>query len=147
MNILDQVARRTSRITPSTAEEFYAFCLARKLGEPLAAEHYLELLSHHSEEKLAAAFPRAVARPRKDSNLARSFHVELAHAHGNSHNRSTTKLLVIKVERRSVAAVIFAGQHLDYTQVRNLSSTASQAVGSTFGFLNWLLTNFDIESA
>jgi hypothetical protein len=147
MNILDQVARRTSRITPSTTEEFYAFCLARKLGEPLATEHYLGLLLQYSEEKLSAAFRRAVARPRKDADLARSFHVELAKRHGNGKNGSTVKLLAIKVERRSVAAVIFAGQHLDYTQVRNLSSAASQAVGSTFGFLSWLLTNFDIESA
>ena len=147
MNILDQIARRPSRFSPSSIQEFFAFCLARKLGEPLAAEHYLELLSRHSEETILAAFRRAVDGQQKNSNLARTFHLELASPHSNGKNGNTAKLLAIKVERRSIAAVVFAGEQIDYTQIRNLSSGAPQALDSTVGLLNWLLTNFDIESA
>src|SRR5436190_9152261 len=112
MNILDQIARRPSRFSPSSIQEFYAFCLARKLGEPLAAEHYLELLSRHSEEKLLAAFRRAVDGQQSKVNLARVFHLELANGHTNGKNGSTAKLLAIKVERRSIAVVIFAGEQI-----------------------------------
>lgn len=146
MNILDQIARRPNQTCPNTADEFFAFCLARELGEPFAAEHYVELLAQYSEDTLISAFHRAT-RKNNGSDLARSFHVELSKSHGNGGNGISHALLAIKVERRSIAAAIFNGDHLDYTQVRQLSSVAPKALASTDGFLNWLLANFDIESA
>jgi hypothetical protein len=56
-------------------------------------------------------------------------------------------LLAVKVERRSVAAAVFSGRHLEDAHVRHLSSVASRAQSSAVGFVNGMMSNFDIESA
>jgi hypothetical protein len=56
------------------------------------------------------------------------------------------KLMAIKVERRIVAATVFIGLQLDYTQVRQLSSSQAKAESSALGFVHWLAGMFDIDS-
>jgi len=58
-----------------------------------------------------------------------------------------TKLAAIKVERRSVAAAIFIGRGLDYTQTRELASDLGKAQTSAIGFINWVIATFGIQSA
>jgi hypothetical protein len=58
-----------------------------------------------------------------------------------------SKLVALKVERRSLAMAIFIDQRLDYTDVRQLSSSEEKADESAVGFLNWALSIFPIGSA
>jgi len=56
-------------------------------------------------------------------------------------------LAAIKIERRSVAVAVFTNRHLEYTQVRQLSSAADKADASAVGFVSWILATFDVTSA
>jgi hypothetical protein len=53
----------------------------------------------------------------------------------------------IKVERRSVAAAVFIGLHLEHTDVRHLSSQAKRAEASAIGFITRIASGFNVESA
>ena len=55
-------------------------------------------------------------------------------------------MLAVRVERRSIAAAVFCGERLEYTQMRHLSSTKEKALSSAVGFVDWLLESFAIES-
>ena len=55
-------------------------------------------------------------------------------------------LAAIKVERRSVAVAVFSNRHLEYTQVRQLSSVPEKADATTAGFVNWILVTFDVAT-
>jgi hypothetical protein len=46
-----------------------------------------------------------------------------------------------------VAAAIFRGGHLEYSDSRQLSSTRDKAGASAVGFVDWLLRRFPIEFA
>jgi hypothetical protein len=56
-------------------------------------------------------------------------------------------LIAIRIERRTVAAAFFRGEHLEYTDARQLSSAHDKALASAVGFINWLLGRFPAESA
>jgi hypothetical protein len=56
------------------------------------------------------------------------------------------KLVALKVDRRSVAAAVFSGRHLDYVQERQLATHPAKAEASTLGFVNWIVATFEIES-
>ena len=55
-------------------------------------------------------------------------------------------LLAIRVERRAVACAFFHGDHLEYSDVRQLASNRQKALGTTGHFVNWLLDAFPVES-
>ncbi len=57
-----------------------------------------------------------------------------------------SRLAAFKVERRSLAAAVFLGEQLDYTQVRQLSSDPAKAESSAVGFAQWIVTTFETES-
>ena len=94
---------------------------------------------------MMTAFRRAVRS--SDHDRGRRFHVEL-HPHGNSggNGRSATEA-AIRVERRAIAVAGFAGEHLSYTQVRQLSSVKDRALASAAGFINWITEQFQLDSA
>ena len=56
-------------------------------------------------------------------------------------------MAAFKVERRSIAVAVFVGRHLDYTQVRQLSSVAAKGEASAAGFVTWILSTFRLHSA
>lgn len=56
-------------------------------------------------------------------------------------------LAAIKVERRSIGVAVFIGNHLDYTEVRHLSSTYDKAEVSAVSFVNWVIGNFGVQAA
>ena len=57
------------------------------------------------------------------------------------------RLAAFRIDRRSVAAAIFIGAHLDYVEVRQLSSVHEKAEASALGFVNWIVRAFSVESA
>lgn len=60
---------------------------------------------------------------------------------------SSPNLIAIKVERRTVAVAIFIGGHLDFTEIRQLSSNPDKAEASAMGFISWVFTAFQSQSA
>ena len=58
-----------------------------------------------------------------------------------------SRLASFKIERRSLAAAVFAGEQIDYTQVRQLSSDHAKAESSAVGFEQWIVETFETQSA
>src|ERR1700737_3324914 len=116
--ILDRFGPKLSAFRPKTTAELFRLPLAQKINDAAAASHYAELLTQYSEADLLTAFRRAIQSGARD--LGRSFHVELHHSSGNGGNGHNSQLASIRVERRAVAVAIFSGDHLSYTQVRQL---------------------------
>jgi len=56
-------------------------------------------------------------------------------------------LISIRIERRTVAAAVFYGEQLEYTDSRQLSSDNDRAFASAVGFIRWMLNRFPVESA
>lgn len=148
-NILDRVARERPRVQyrPTTVREVFVLCLARKLGEPAAVEHYLGSAGEHSDETLLLAYRRTFNHSQPPRDVGRRFHAELAAAREQYDHVQAGRLLAIKVERRSIAVAVFIASTLDFHDVRQLSSQADKAEASAIGFLNWVISNFDIQSA
>ena len=148
-SILDQVAAKKplAGFRPTNIREFFALRLAQKLNEPAAAQHYAELAARRSEATLLLAYRRASNHGRPSPDLARRFHVELAAAREQEDHSHPKQLLAVKVERRSVAVAVFIGSKLDYHDARSLSSQPDKAESSALGFLRWVISNCEIESA
>jgi hypothetical protein len=151
--ILDRVARSSSagpysQFKPTSQQEFFSLRLAQKLGDASSAQHYAELAEHYSEVPLLTAYRRA---KRSGSHLdpARSFHVELERlGDRNGNGQEHRRLAAIRLERRAVAVVILAGDHLEYPPlVRQLPATNDRAVTSLATFLNWILERCPFETA
>lgn len=148
-NILDRLARRRPRVQyrPTTVRDLFGLRLAQKLGEPAAAEHYAELADEYSDETLLLAYRKAVDQSPPACDLGRRFHSELASAREPQAPIQTGCLLAIKVERRSIAVAVFVGSTLDFHDMRQLSSEAAKAEATAIGFLNWVISSFDIKTA
>ena len=144
--ILERFIHVAAPFRPRSPADVFALRLAHKLGDAAAAQHYAMLVASHSESHLLVAFRRTV-KSGQHSSLGRRFHMELERAHSDGQNGDATKLLAVRVERRSVAAAIFHGGQLEYTQVRQLSSSREKALTSAVGFINWIGSCFELESA
>jgi len=144
--ILDRFAKAQAAFRPTTMDDLLALALAYRLHEEAAAAHYAALASEHSPEALVCAYRRA-AKLANPGTLAARFHAELQNGNTRRASSSSVMLLSVKVERRSVAAAVFKGRHIEDTHVRQLSSVASRAQSSAVGFIHWMLSNFEIESA
>ncbi|MEN6537892.1 MAG: hypothetical protein ABFD89_29850 [Bryobacteraceae bacterium] len=59
----------------------------------------------------------------------------------------TRKLAAFAFGRRTVAAAVFSGEQLEYTQARQLSSESGKAEESAVGFANWIAQKFEVTSA
>ena len=145
--ILDRFTQSRTGFQPASMDELFALALAYRLGDHLAAEHYAELASEHSPERLVRVYHRALKAARRGGSLAAHFHAQLSTDVHHIPASHPVPLLAIKVERRSVAAAVFMGRHLEDLHVRHLSSVAARAQSSAVGFINWIMSNFPIESA
>jgi hypothetical protein len=150
-SILDQVAAaQHGEVRPKSPRQFLSLRLTQrlKLNTVQTATQYLTLAEEYPEARLLAAYRRIKNSSDSGGDHARRFHVELGRSKNCSgaedNNRAT--LLALKIERRSVAAAVFLGEHLDYTQERHLSSSREKAEASVSAFLNQLLSIFDVES-
>jgi hypothetical protein len=148
-NILNQVARnRQKRFAPASPEEYFALCLARRLGEPEAAGHYATLASQYSQSKLLCAYRRAASAGPHGERPARVFHDYLAASGANgSSGVPHPRLLAVRVERRAVAVAVFSGVHLEGRRVLQLSSDPARAEASTAGFIRAVLSENECPSA
>jgi hypothetical protein len=143
--ILSRFTPDYSAVRPQTVKELFGLRLARKLNDGDAAAHYAVLAARHSEECLVAAYHRAAAGGA--GGIAKRFHNELSRDDGCSDAcNPRLKLLALRVERRAVAAAVFYGEQIEYTQVRHLASVGSKALSTAVGFTNWLVEQFSPDS-
>jgi hypothetical protein len=143
MHYLADSGRLGPSFRPSTPTEFFALQLALRLRDTVNVARYIALTEHYRDDQILRAV-RGLAEGPESSGIelleAELGRMTTAPPMGNS------KLLAIKVERRTVAAAVFVGLHLDYTQVRQLSSSHTKAESSALGFVHWLAGMFDAES-
>jgi len=144
--LLDRFIPITTAFRPSTARELFALHLAQKLNDAAAVRHYVDLTDTHSEPQLLSAYRRTI-RANAGADTGRLFHAELKATHGNGQQSPSDSLIAIRIERRTIAAAVFHGEHMEYTDARQLSSDRDKAVASTAGFIGWLLSRFAVESA
>lgn len=145
-HILDRFVSPTASFQPKTLQELFALRLARKLGDVKAVRHYVSLADSYMEEQLLCAYRRA-KRCEGHGDLGRRFHVELERTRPNGHSTRDADQISIRIERRTVAAAIFLGGHLEYSDSRQLSSARDKAGASAVGFVGWLLDRFQVEFA
>jgi len=128
---------------PSTATELFALRLAQKLDDVAAVGHYVTLAESYSESQMLNAYRRTL-RSATNGDLGRQFQYEIAQAAPNGRDRDT-KLISIRVERRTVGACIFNGHRIEYADSRQLSSDNSKALDSALSFMTWILNRFPVE--
>ena len=145
MTILDRFGPKPSAFRPRRTADLFALRLAQKLNDAAAASHYAELVTQYSEGELLTAFRRVLNSGARD--LGRGFHVELRHSSINGSNGHSFELASLRVERRAVAVAVFSGEHLSYTQVRQLSSAKDKALESAVGFVHWIAEQFRLDTA
>src|SRR5262249_49750644 len=134
-----------TQFCPNTLTELFALRLAQRLGEPRAVRHFLTIVDRHSQGQLLSAYRRTIRNGHVDRG--RGLHKELQQVHSNGHDDRTIKLIAIRIERRTVAAAVFHGEQLEYTDSRQLSSDNERALVSGVGFIQWMLSRFPVESA
>jgi hypothetical protein len=144
-SLLDRFIPSTTGFRPRTTTELFALRLAQKLDDAKAVGHYLALLDSHSESQLLCAYRRTL-HGCPSGDLGRRFVQELARVHQNGHRDQQADLMAVRVERRAVSAAVFRGDHLEYTDARQLSSAREKALASAVGFVNWMLARFPVES-
>jgi hypothetical protein len=151
--ILDHIAKSTSaarfsQFRPASPQHFFALRLAQRLNDGEAAHHYVELSDRYSQAQLLTAYRRAKANA-PHSDLARSFHAELAHRgthNGNGVNHQ--RLAAIRIERRTIAVAIFDGNRLIYPPIaRQLSSDPEKALGSAAAFISHIRDRCSFDTA
>jgi hypothetical protein len=80
--------------------------------------------------------------------VAERFHLELDRIKpAASRDASRRRLVGIRVERRAIAVSICTGEHLEFSQVRQLSSSPDKALGSAIAFITRLMDKFSFECA
>ena len=131
---------------PSTARDLFALRLAQKLDDASAVHHYVILADRFTEGQLLWAYRRTL-RGNLNGDSGRRFQLQLERVPGNGNHEPQSKLIAIRVERRAVAAAVFQGQQLEYTDAKQLSSARDKALASSVGFIRWMLERFATESA
>jgi hypothetical protein len=152
--ILDRLARisppaEQNQFSPKSPEEYLALQLARRLNEPAAAQHYAALLGHHTARQLLTAYRRGRTRG-SQSDPARSFHDELRRMgdREDNDNKEPKQIAAIRVDRRALAVVILADDHLEYPPlIRQLSSDSNKAQSSAAGFISRVMQKCPFETA
>jgi hypothetical protein len=144
--LLDKFIPATTPFVPRTTTDLFALRLAQRLNDAVAVRHYAILAAAYSDSQLLAAYRRTM-RTAGNVDLGRRFHSELERAHANGSSDRSFKLIAIRVKRRAVAACIFHGDQLEYTDSRQLSSDKDKALASAVGFIAWMLNRFPVESA
>ena len=120
-------------VASTTAHEFFALRLASHLGEASIAQHYAELMEQYSEGQLLVAYRRALM---SHADLSRRFHRELEPLkERSSSGESRGRLAAIRIDRRVVAVAILNGEHLQFADARQLSSSPDKALASAISFI------------
>jgi len=145
-SFFDKFIPTSNSFRPRTTTELFALRLAQKLDDAPAVGHYVTLAENHSESQLLCAYRRTL-RANGNGDRGRVFHRELEHTRANGSHERNAGLISIRVERRTVAAAIFHGDHLEYADSRQFSSDHERALASAVGFVNWMLERFAVESA
>jgi hypothetical protein len=144
-SLFDKFKPVDSAFQPTTTTELFALRLAQRLNDPRGVRHFLTLTDGYSSGQLLCAYRKTIRNGHVDRG--RGFHAELERIHSNGVHDPYGKLISIRIERRTVAAAIFDGEHLAHTDSKQLSSSNDRALNSAVGFVEWTLNRFNVESA
>jgi len=135
--------KTVGRLRPSTTDEYFALLLAARLNDLVAANHYVELCRKYAPSQILGAYQGC-----KDSlNRARAFHAELDRAEPLPPSfLPTARTAAIRVERRAVAIVVFAGDHLKHADGVHLSTSIDRARNTAAAFLEKIISKFRFET-
>ncbi|HEU4983218.1 MAG TPA: hypothetical protein VFT88_11105 [Acidobacteriaceae bacterium] len=139
-SILEHVAKsHHSSFRPYSPEDYFVLSLARRLKDQPASQHYRILASQYPRSALLKACRKAITT--NPDRAARVFHeiLESLDARPQHLAPPQPRAMAIRVERRSVAVVLFAGTHLEGWRVRQLSSDARHAQECCVGFIRDVL--------
>lgn len=145
-SLLDRFAPPTGAFRPGTASELFALRLAQKLGDVSAVRYYVSLADSYAEFPMLCAYRRSV-RQGVNGSRGKQFLAELQRVGSSDRQDGCAKLMSIRVERRTIAAVILYGGRVEFADARQLSSSHDKARQSAVGFICWLLNRFPVESA
>ena len=96
---------------------------------------------------MISVYQRIIGSISKGENLGRRIREELQALHKNGTYSPSTILAGIRIERRSIGAVIFRDLRIEAVRVRQLPSNLSKAESSAAGFINQLVQDHAFESA
>jgi hypothetical protein len=145
-HLLDRFKPIPTDFQPTSPNEIFALRLAQKLGDTAAVRHYVTVVDGYSEAQILCAFRRTL-RNNGNGGHGKRFVEELQRVGNTDSHNGHTPLISIRIERRSVAAVIVHGVHLEYADARQLSSDRDKALASAVGFIRWMLGRFPVEAA
>lgn len=143
--ILDRFDAAPEVFRPRSVPECFALALAKRLGDVRNISQYVKLCGVHSRGKLAAAYQKTVSGGQHPAQVEQ-FREDLA---GNlaEVEIDDSKVLALKVERRTVAVAGFTGDRLDFTRILHLSSGRDRAFECAINFLSRTLVSFRPDSA
>src|SRR5947209_12054626 len=97
VSILDQVAltHSVAFFRPTTVGHVFALRLAQKLGEPSAAQHYVDLAQNYSDETMLLAYRKTFFQSDPAGSFGRRFHMELASINEQAERVQSDRLLAI----------------------------------------------------
>ncbi len=145
-SVFENFTRPSAAFRPESESDFFALLLAKRLGESAGVRHFAAFASQYPRERLLVACKHCL-NSGQDGNVAKRFRSEVERAGNYSNGWYSARLLCLRVERRSVTAVIMDGDRIHYVQTRQLASDRERAVASAIGFMNRLLSEFEPESA
>lgn len=144
--ILDRFMSRPAAFRPKSVSDLFALQLARRLNDAAGVGDYAQLASQHSRARLLVALRRAIKSGDR-LHLSERFHLQLEKIGTNGFANESADLLAVRVERRSLAAAIYHGEHMEYSQVRQLTSDKDKVVASALRFITWIANQFPLDSA
>jgi len=147
MSLLDRFTPASNRFDPASPSELFALRLAQKLDDAVVVRHYTTLVDCYSEAQILCAYRRTLRGASPKESRGRRFVQELEQVGAMSIHNGYARLISIRIERRSVAAVVFHGSQIEYADARQLSSDRDRAAASAVGFIRWMLGRFPVEAA
>lgn len=144
--LLDKFQPYQPAFRPESEDGLLAMLLARRLGDPEAANYLNGFTDHYSWPRLLTAFRRALRRYPAGRRI-KGFTAEVEAAAEPSNGWESTRLLSIRVERRAITTAVLDGTRLHYLQTRQLVSDRERAVTSAYGFINRMVRQFEPLSA
>lgn len=135
--ILDRIAKSYASFIPRDQLEYFAYQVARALGDEMAAGLYLSMAHAHQQGRIAAAV-RSLALAPSESRPALALEAQLQNG-VLPLRHEPSKVVGIRIERRAIGVVLLNRGMVEYVQTLELSSNGPEAVKSIEGLMPKLL--------
>lgn len=135
---MSKKATTSADFVPRSIEDIFALYLSRKLRDVSSIGFYVRLTKLHSMCLLLNALRTTRRRTESERVEPSEFLAVLRDAYPvGLLCMNCSDLLTIAIERRRIAMATFAGLHLDYLQVRELTADQNEAARTTQRVITW----------